>query len=193
MSSLQILLSALLILILAVGGWLGAYHRRKGQRRKLERRAVRREKKHAELDRARRARRAEIDRITSARAQGDRRAVVLVVDDSSTVLEAARAALSERGYRVVVASNGREAWSTMQDARPDIMVSDIDMPALDGFGLLRLVRSDLQLANLPVILMTGDAGRLLEAGKLSDISGILSKPFADRDLVDQVRFLLQEP
>lgn len=192
MSVLQIsLLLFSLVALAAAGGWL--HYRRIQLRRRMERRAVRREKKHAEIDRARRARRAELARITTARAKGDRRAVVLVVDDSDTVLEAAKSALADRGYRVVLASNGREAWSTMQDTRPDIMVSDIDMPALDGFGLLRLVRSDLQLANLPVILMTGDANRLLEAGKLADISGILSKPFADRDLVDQVRFLLQEP
>lgn len=152
--------------------------RRQARRERREERRVRREQSIAEAQ--------------QARSRGDRRPVVLVVDDSRTYVETVRKALEDRQYRVVLAAHGKDAWATLQDLRPDIIVSDIEMPYMDGLALLRMVRSDMELANLPVILMSANAAAMVEAGKQDGVSGLLAKPFDDRDLVEQIRFLLQE-
>jgi CheY-like chemotaxis protein len=187
----SIIIAVVLALALAYAYYLRTSRKKVAKLRAAEY-AERRARKHARRDARRQSRDKQIQEAAAARHRGDRRPIVLVADDSSTVLETIRKALEDRQYRVVLANHGREAWSAMQDFRPDIVVSDIDMPFLDGFGLLRMIRSDLDLADMPVILMTANASSMLEANKLAGVSGVLAKPFEDRDLVDQIRFLLQE-
>ena len=191
MSSL-FLASGLLLLIGLLFLWLRSKNRKKAERVREEEYTQRRASKQARREARRKSRERDIQEAQQARKRGDRRPVVLVVDDSSTVIEAIRRALEDKQYRVVTARHGREAWGALQDLKPDIVVSDIEMPVLDGLGLLRQIRSDIELANLPVILMTANAKALLEAGKHNGVSGVLAKPFEDRDLIGQIRFLLQE-
>lgn len=117
---------------------------------------------------------------------------ILLVDDSSTVRKSLRAALERWGYRVEEASNGREAWAKLQAARPDMVVSDIDMPVMNGLDLVRLIKSDLVLMNVPVLLITSDPYTHVQAAQKEGVAGLLAKPFDDSALIDQVRFVLQE-
>lgn len=123
-----------------------------------------------------------------------RRPLILLVDDSETILKATSGLLEDRQYRVITAENGKKAWSMLQDShqRPDAVITDIDMPMMNGFHLLRLIRSDLVLSDLPVILMTGKAYYHVQAGREQGSSGLLSKPFKSDDLYEQLRFVLQE-
>lgn len=94
---------------------------------------------------------------------------VLVVDDSSTVREMERELLSRSGYEVVTAEDGMQAWNTLQQSDFGLVVTDIDMPLLDGIGLLRSIRQDPDLRNLPVIMVSyraavEDRQRGLDAG-----------------------------
>lgn len=122
----------------------------------------------------------------------ERRPVILVVDDSKSALVHAQRILETRAYRVVVAENGHQAWGLLQDQKPDLVISDIDMPKLDGFGLLRLIREDLRLADLPVMLMTGHLYLHVQAHQHEGFDSLLPKPYRPEDLLDQVKFLLQE-
>ena len=122
----------------------------------------------------------------------ERRPVILVVDDSKSALVHAQRILETRAYRVVVAENGHVAWGLLQDQKPDLVISDIDMPKLDGFGLLRLIREDLRLADLPVMLMTGHLYLHVQAHQHEGFDSLLPKPYRPEDLLDQVKFLLQE-
>ncbi|MBC7951329.1 MAG: response regulator [Rhodospirillaceae bacterium] len=82
---------------------------------------------------------------------------VLVVDDSITTRTLERSILETHGYRVILAVDGRDAMEKLIGAgvvRPDIVVSDLEMPRLDGFGLLSAIRSDARLRSLPVILVS---------------------------------------
>lgn len=191
--------SLVLVLLLGVGLLAAAvfaflfFRRRRAEARAMaaetaERRAAR----AARRDARRQSREQDIADAQKARQRGDRRPVVLVVDDSRTVVESIRKSLEDRQYRVVIAGHGRDAWATLQDLKPDIVVSDIEMPHLDGLALLRMIRSDMELANLPVILMSANAAAMVEAGKQEGVSGLLAKPFEDRDLIGQIKFLLQE-
>jgi two-component system chemotaxis sensor kinase CheA len=96
-------------------------------------------------------------------------AVILVVDDSITTREMERNLLEAAGYKVEVASNGQEAWTTLKSEHFDLVVSDVDMPRLNGFDLTTRVRADPTLADLPVILVTAlesreDKERGIEVG-----------------------------
>ncbi len=80
---------------------------------------------------------------------------LLVVDDSFTLRELQRRILARAGYRVVLAEDGRDALEVLDEDREIAMlVTDIDMPELDGFGLIEAVRADERFTSLPVIVVT---------------------------------------
>lgn len=122
----------------------------------------------------------------------ERRPLILVVDDSRAVLHNVRRILETRPYRVALAENGKQAWALLQDQKPDLVISDIDMPLMNGFDLLRLVREDLTLADLPVILMTNHLYVHVQGSQNVGFDSLLPKPCPPEDLLEQVRFLLQE-
>jgi two-component system chemotaxis sensor kinase CheA len=94
---------------------------------------------------------------------------VLVVDDTAVVRELERSILEEAGYRVRTARDGREALATLTGDPPDLVVTDVDMPYLDGLELTRSIRADPRLAGLPVVVVTSKAAeadrrRAMDAG-----------------------------
>jgi two-component system chemotaxis sensor kinase CheA len=96
-------------------------------------------------------------------------AVILVVDDSITTRTMERNLLEAAGYKVAVASNGLEAWTILKSEHFDLLVSDVDMPRLNGFDLTARIRADPKLADLPVVLVTAlesrdDKERGIEVG-----------------------------
>jgi len=94
---------------------------------------------------------------------------VLVVDDSLTVRELERKLLDSRGYTVDVAVDGMDGWNAVRTGHYDLVVTDVDMPRLDGIELLKLIRQDGRLKTLPVMIVSykdrqEDRSRGLEAG-----------------------------
>ena len=117
---------------------------------------------------------------------------VLVVDDSLTVREMQRKLLAARGYHVDVALDGVDGWNQLRGADYDLVITDIDMPRLDGIGLTERIRRDPRLARLPVMIVSykdrpEDRARGLEAGA----DYYLAKgAFHDATLLDAVRDLV---
>lgn len=102
-------------------------------------------------------------------AEAGARQRVLVVDDSLTVRELQRKLLDARGYRVEIAVDGMEGWNAVRTGHFDLVITDIDMPRLDGIELVRLIRSDPHLKGLPVMIVSykdreADRQRGLDAG-----------------------------
>jgi CheY-like chemotaxis protein len=102
---------------------------------------------------------------------------VLIAEDNPVNRELFRELLEGRGYAVEEACDGEEALEMLERSRPDILLLDLGMPRLDGFGLVRKIRENTQLADLPVLAVTayamrGDREKVLEAG----FDGYLSKP-----------------
>ncbi len=94
---------------------------------------------------------------------------VLVVDDSLTVRELDRKLLDSRGYAVDIAVDGMDGWNAVRTGHYDLVVTDVDMPRLDGIELLKLIRRDARLKPLPVMIVSykdrqEDRNRGLEAG-----------------------------
>jgi two-component system chemotaxis sensor kinase CheA len=98
-----------------------------------------------------------------------RRGTVLIVDDALTVRELERSILERAGYEVTVACDGLEALARLAEGPVDLVLSDVEMPGLDGIGLTEAIRASATLANLPVLLLTSlgsdrDRQRGLDAG-----------------------------
>jgi signal transduction histidine kinase len=111
---------------------------------------------------------------------------VLLADDNADMRDYARRLLSER-WAVEAVSNGREALDAARARPPDVIVTDIMMPRLDGFGLLRELRADPDLQSIPVIMLSARAGEEARLeGVTASADDYLVKPFSARDLVARV-------
>jgi two-component system sensor histidine kinase and response regulator WspE len=119
---------------------------------------------------------------------------VLVVDDSLTVRELERKLLDNAGYEVAVAVNGMDGWNAIRTAHFDLVVTDIDMPRMDGIELVTLIKSDANLKSLPAVIVSykdreEDRRRGLDAGA----DYFLSKgSFHDETLLQAVIDLIGE-
>lgn len=116
---------------------------------------------------------AEADRLDKvgggAGGEARQRKRVLVVDDSLTVRELERKLLDRQGYRVEVAVDGMDGWNMLRGSRFDLVITDIDMPRMDGIELVTNIRKDSALRSLPVMVVSykdreEDRRRGLEAG-----------------------------
>ena len=116
-----------------------------------------------------------------------RPATVLVVDDSLTVRKITSRTLTREGYEVVLAKDGIEALEKMQARAPDVIVTDIEMPRMDGFDLTRNVRSDPRLKDLPVIMITSRTAdkHRTHAAELG-VTVFLGKPYEERELLRNI-------
>jgi CheY-like chemotaxis protein len=116
---------------------------------------------------------------------------VLIAEDNAINRELLRELLEARGYAVLEAGNGQEALHMIEQDRPNIVLLDLGMPVLDGFGVIRKIRENPQLAALPVLAVTayamqGDRERVLSSG----FDGYLSKPVNSRSLAEELDRLL---
>ncbi len=114
---------------------------------------------------------------------------VLVVDDKANIRRLLQDYLSEQGYRVTVAANGRDALFVAQAERPDLILLDIMMPEMDGYDFMRAFRQE---SATPVILLTA---RLDETDKVVGLElgadDYVTKPFGMRELVARMRAVLR--
>ena len=114
--------------------------------------------------------------------------LVLVVDDSITVRRVTQRLLQREGYRVALAVDGLQALERLQQERPAVVLSDIEMPRMDGFDLVRNIRADASLANLPVIMITSRiAAKHRELAMQLGVDHYLGKPYSEDELVRLVR------
>ena len=113
--------------------------------------------------------------------------LVLVVDDSLTVRRVTQRLLQREGYRVALAKDGLEGLEKLNEERPAVLLSDIEMPRMDGFDLVRNLRADPKLADLPVIMITSRIAQKHKdyAAELG-VDHYLGKPYAEEDLLSLV-------
>jgi DNA-binding response OmpR family regulator len=114
---------------------------------------------------------------------------ILIVDDDDDLRETMANVLSANGFRVQTASNGRDALAQLQAGAPDLLITDVMMPNMDGWELREAMRSHVELSNLPVIVISAlePRGALLEALRPAVA---MRKPFALERLLQHVRALV---
>ena len=116
---------------------------------------------------------------------------VLVVDDSLSVRKMVERALETKGLEVIAASSGAEAIERLDSSLPDLIVCDVVMPDVDGYGICEAVRAHPVLCHTPVLLISGivNSAVLERAGRVRS-SAVLRKPFTADDLTRKVGELL---
>jgi DNA-binding NarL/FixJ family response regulator len=117
---------------------------------------------------------------------------LLLVDDEPALREAVKAYLENFGFAVDVATNGEEGWEMVRQNHPDLVITDVMMPRVDGYQLLKRLREDPQFKPLPVVFLTArgmTSDRIL--GYQARCDAYLSKPFDPDELVAIVENLLE--
>jgi chemosensory pili system protein ChpA (sensor histidine kinase/response regulator) len=110
--------------------------------------------------------------------------LVLVVDDSLTVRRVTQRLLTREGYRVTTAKDGLDAIDRLAEEKPALVLSDIEMPRMDGFDLVRNLRADPRLADLPVIMITSRiAQKHRDYAAELGVDHYLGKPYAEEELL----------
>ncbi|WP_280154518.1 Hpt domain-containing protein [Piscinibacter sp. XHJ-5] len=119
--------------------------------------------------------------VETARAQSP---LVLVVDDSLTVRRVTQRLLVREGYRVSLAKDGLDALERLAEEKPSMVLSDIEMPRMDGFDLVRNIRGDARLRDLPVIMITSRiAQKHRDYAAELGVDHYLGKPYSEEDLL----------
>ena len=112
---------------------------------------------------------------------------VLTVDDSRTMRDMLRLALIDAGFDVVQAEDGVHGLEVLQGAKPDVIITDINMPRMDGYSFMQGVRADAQHRAIPILVLTTESSpekklRARDAGA----TGWIVKPFDPQKLVDAI-------
>ncbi|WP_456427654.1 response regulator [Rhodocaloribacter sp.] len=112
---------------------------------------------------------------------------VMVVDDSSAIRKFVMFALRARGLTVVTAQDGMDALEKMARSQVDLVITDLNMPKLDGFGLLRALRDDNDYAELPIIILSSlSSSEEQQQGLQLGANAYLVKPFDQRRIQYEV-------
>jgi len=118
---------------------------------------------------------------------------VLVVDDEIHIVHVAAIKLRNNGYEVVTATDGAEAFELACSEKPDIIVTDFQMPVMTGLELVEKIRRNEETKDIPVILLTARSFAVSEEQQEDlQISGCLSKPFSPRELLENIEDILYQ-
>ena len=114
--------------------------------------------------------------------------LVLVVDDSITVRRVTQRLLQREGYRVALAADGLQGLERLREERPAVVLSDIEMPRMDGFDFVRNIRADASLKDLPVIMITSRiAEKHRDHAEELGVNHYLGKPYSEDDLLHLIK------
>ncbi len=128
----------------------------------------------------------------NAKAKAPPQPTVLVVEDEPSMLEIITFLLKEEQLRVLQAHDGETALSLLEEVQPDLIVSDIKMPGIDGFTLCQHVRAHPTLSHVPFIFLTGKGDRAdVRRGMRLGADDYLTKPFEPEDLLSAVQVRLR--
>ena len=113
---------------------------------------------------------------------------ILAVDDSFTMRELLRQVLSDAGFIVEVAEDGQHAVERLPDIDPDVIVTDLNMPRMDGFGLIEAIRNGPHCSRKPILVLTTESAEpLKQRARSAGANGWIVKPFDEAALVSAIK------
>ena len=116
--------------------------------------------------------------------------VVLTVDDSASMRQMVRFTLTDAGYSVREAADGRDALAQLTPS-PSLVITDLNMPNLDGIGLIRSIRANPACKGVPIVMLTTESQESRkQEGKSAGATGWIVKPFTPQQLLAVVRRLI---
>jgi DNA-binding response OmpR family regulator len=119
---------------------------------------------------------------------------ILLSDDEIHILRAMEFKLKKGGYEVEITCDGEQAWEAIQNRKPDLLITDCQMPRLSGLELINRLRNNPQTADIPVFMLTAK-GYELSQELLFDqlrVLRVLAKPFSPRELLQDVDAVMQQ-
>lgn len=112
---------------------------------------------------------------------------ILIVDDERSFSDVVAVILEGQGYHVQQASHANQALGLMDQARPDLILTDLMMPEIDGLNFIRQVRERPNWADIPVVMVSAhDQPEIQESARQAGAVGFMAKPFSARELRDTV-------
>ena len=118
---------------------------------------------------------------------------ILIVDDSETVRQVLQLALGNAGYQVVEAEDGFDALTKLSGAQVDMLITDLNMPNMDGLELIKKVREEGNHRFTPIVMLTTESSEeKKKAGREAGASGWIVKPFKPEQLLKVVKMVLGE-
>ena len=113
---------------------------------------------------------------------------ILVVDDSATIRRSAEIFLQQGGHRVILAQDGFEALSCVNDHPLDLIFCDVLMPRLDGYRTCAILKRNVKFASIPVVMLSSNEGVVDKArGRMAGAHDFLTKPFTKEQLLEVVQ------
>jgi len=117
--------------------------------------------------------------------------VILVVDDEAHILHVVSLKLGNAGYEVITAADGEEGLEKAHSHKPDLLITDYQMPFLTGLELCEKLKADPATAHLPAIMLTARGFSVNEEDlQRTNIKAVLSKPFSPREVLGRVKALM---
>jgi CheY-like chemotaxis protein len=117
--------------------------------------------------------------------------LILVADDSRTILSMVSSRLERSGYEILTTDNGEDALRLAAEPHPVLVILDVEMPQLDGFEVTRRLRADEATREIPIVLLTGrDEDGAVEEGRAAGATAYVTKPFSPQELVGRVEEIL---
>jgi DNA-binding response OmpR family regulator len=119
---------------------------------------------------------------------------ILLCDDEIHILRAMEFKLKKGGYEVEITSDGEEAWEAIQNRKPDLLITDCQMPRLNGLELIDRLRNNPQTAGMPVFMLTAKGYELSPELLFNQLRvlRVLAKPFSPRELLRDVDAVMQQ-
>jgi two-component system chemotaxis response regulator CheY len=118
---------------------------------------------------------------------------VLIVDDSASMRQLIAFTIKDAGYDVLLAENGRDALEKMSRAKIDMVITDLNMPEMDGITFIRELRGKADYQFVPIIMLTTESQEAKkQEGRAAGASGWIVKPFTPSQLMDVVKKFVKE-
>ena len=116
---------------------------------------------------------------------------ILAIDDSPTMRGLVASALGTGGFQIHLAEDGIDGLERLSEADPHLVITDINMPRMDGFGVIEGVRASPSHASIPILVLTTESGRdLKDRARAAGATGWIVKPFDDARLIDTINRVL---
>ena len=117
---------------------------------------------------------------------------ILIVEDEESIRILLKLFLVRLNYKTYEARNGLEGLGMARQFEPHLIITDLMMPVMDGIALVKSIRADEKLKNIPIIVLTGGTGELQQTASVAGASTVMSKPIVRRDLIDVIDSILEK-
>lgn len=113
---------------------------------------------------------------------------IIIVDDDEDLVESTKTMMEQEGFEVIGALSGRECLNKIKRNKPDYILLDIDMPKMDGWEVLQIIKKDANLRSIPVAMLTAKPlSEVLEREDVDDLVDYITKPFTKKDLLETIK------